>query len=138
MELQRRCCLDARMRIPTLLACTLLPVLPSCVVAAVAAVGAATYGAVSYNGNEASITVQQDLATVTAASKKAMRDLNFPVDDTQEPSVTECKLTGGEATVILERHPGEVTKIRARVGTFDTQDNKRRSGLLLEKIRSYL
>jgi hypothetical protein len=126
------------MRIPTLLACCLLPVLPSCVVAAVAAVGAATYGAVSYNGNEASITVQQDLAAVTAASKKAMRELNFPVDDTQQPGVTDCKLTGGEATVILERHPGEVTKIRVRVGTFDTQDNKRRSGLLLEKIRSYL
>ena len=38
MELRRRCCFDARMRISTLLACCLLPVLPSCVVAAVAAV----------------------------------------------------------------------------------------------------
>lgn len=131
-------CLDEAMRIPTLLACCLLPILPSCVVAAVAAVGAATYGAVSYNGNEASTTVQADLATATSAARKAMRELSFPVDDTQQPGTTECTLTGGEAKVILERHPGEVTKIRVRVGTFDTEDNKRRSGLLLEKIRAHL
>lgn len=126
------------MRITTLLACCLLPALPSCIVAAVAAVGAATYGAVSYNGNEASVTVQKDLATVTQASKTAMRELGFPVDDTQQAGVTECTLTGGEAKVVLERHPGEVTKIRVRVGTFETEDNKRRSGLLLEKIRAHL
>jgi len=126
------------MRTTTLLTTSILLVLPSCVVAAVAAVGAATYGAVSYSGNEASTTVQQDLQTVTVAVKKAMRDLNFPVDDTQQPGVTECTLTGGEAKVVLERHPGEVTKIRCRVGTFDTEDNRRRSALLLEKIRANL
>lgn len=126
------------MRITPLLATSLLLVLPSCIVAAVAAVGAATYGAVSYNGNEASVSVQKDLASATDAAKKAMRELNFPVDDTQQPGATECTLTGGEAKVILERHPGEVTKIRVRVGTFDTEDNKRRSGLLLEKIRAHL
>jgi hypothetical protein len=126
------------MRITPLLATSLLLVLPSCIVAAVAAVGAATYGAVSYNGNEASISVQKDLAAATVAAKKGMRELGFPVDETQQPGTTECTLTGGEAKVILERHPGEVTKIRVRVGTFDTDDNKRRSGLLLEKIRAHL
>ncbi len=126
------------MRLLTLLACCLFSCLPSCVVAAIAAVGAAAYGAVSYNGNEASTTVQTDLAAATTAAKKAMRELSFAVDDTQQPGTTECTLTGGEAKVILERHPGEVTKIRVRVGTFDTEDNRRRSGLLLEKIRAHL
>jgi uncharacterized protein (DUF1501 family) len=126
------------MRTSVLLACLLCTLLTSCIVVAAGAVAAAAYGAVSYNENEASMTVKDDLATATAAAKKAMRDLNFPVDETQQPSVTECTLKGGEATVVLERHPGEVTKICVRIGTFDTKDNQRRAGLLVEKIRANL
>lgn len=120
-----------------LAACLCLP-FSSCIVVAAGAVAAVAYGAVSYNGNEASATFQNDLETATAACRRAMRALSFPVDDTQQPTATECTLTGGDATVVLERHPGEVTKIRVRIGTFDTEDNRRRAGLLLEKIRTEL
>lgn len=119
----------------------LAPCLTSCIVVAAGAVAAAAYGAISYHENEAVMNAKQDLRTTFLASREAMNELNFPVDATQkEPGdgSTEVTLTGGDAKVVLERHPGEVTRIRARVGTFDTEDNRRRAGLLLEKIRERL
>lgn len=119
----------------------LAPCLPSCIVVAAGAVAAATYGAISYHENEAVMNVKQDLKTCFDRCRDAMHELNFPVDATQQPpgdGATEVTLTGGDAKVVLERHPGEVTRIRARVGTFDTKDNQRRAGLLLEKIRERL
>lgn len=111
--------------------------LPGCIVAA-AAVGAAAYGAISYHENEAWLDVQQDLPTVWAASKRALRAQAFPVDDTAMPSTTEGTLRAGDAKVAIERHPGNRTRIRASVGTFDTDDNERRAKLLLEAIQKEL
>jgi hypothetical protein len=82
--------------------------------------------------------VQQDLPTVFAAGKAALRELGFPVDEGQQPGVTEGTLHAGEATVVVERQPGSLTRVRVRVGTFDTDDNKRRAGLILEATKKRL
>ncbi|MGE3171362.1 MAG: DUF3568 family protein [Planctomycetota bacterium] len=116
----------------------LLPALPGCIVAAAAAVGAAAYGAISYHDNEATMDVKQDLPTVYAAARASLRDLGFPVDDRRQPGATEGTLHAGDAKVVVERHPGDVTRVRARVGTFDTDDNRRRARLILEAIKERL
>lgn len=113
-----------------------LLLLPSCVVVAAGAVAAVAYGAISYSNNEASMTVHEELPKCFGAAREAMLELGFAVDGTQQPGITEGKLHAGEAHVLLERHAGEVTKIRVRVGSFDTEDNRRRAGLLLEAIRA--
>jgi hypothetical protein len=120
-----------------LVALCCLPLL-GCPVVAVAAVGAATYGVISWHGNEAQMDFQAELPKVWDASKTALRALAFPVDDTQQHTVTEGTLTAGEAKLIVERQPGNVTRVRARVGTFDTDDNKRRAQLILEEIQKRL
>ena len=118
--------------------CLALLPLPACVVAAAAAVGAATWGAISYYQNEASMDVPQDLPTVFAAAKKALHNLSFPVDDKQTANATEGKLDAGDAHVRVEKQPGGTTRVRARVGTFDTNDNERRAKLILEEIKKLL
>jgi len=120
-----------------ILACLLLPS-AGCIVAAAAAAGSVVYGAISYHQNEATMDVQNDLPTVFAACKAALRELAFPVDDTQQPGATEGTLYAGEAKVVVERQPGNLTRVRVRVGTFDTDDNKRRAGLILEATKKRL
>src|SRR5262249_34176809 len=68
--------------------------------------------------------------TVFAVSKKALRNLSFPVDDPQVATPTEGNLNAGDAKVRVERLPGGTTRVRASVGTFDTKDNERRAKLI--------
>ena len=131
--------LHLRMRIPvTALLGGLLLALEGCALFAVAAVGAAAFGVVSYANNEATMEVQTDLPSVFAASKKALHTLSFPVDDTQVATPTEGTLKAGDARVRVERLPGGTTRVRASVGTFDTKDNERRAKLILEEIKKQL
>src|SRR5262249_34115208 len=109
-----------------------------CFVAAAAAGAGVVYGAISYQQNEATMDVQQDLPTVWAASKAALRELGYTVDDSQKPGATEGTLRAGEAKVVVERQPGNVTRVRVRVGTFDTDDNKRHAALILEATKKRL
>ena len=118
--------------------CVLSLSLQSCVLVAAGAVAGAAYGAVSYNNNEATMEVSNDLPKVFAAAKKALRKLSFPVDDTQVASPTEGTLKAGDAKVIVERQPGGSTRVRSIVGTFDTADNERRAKLILEEIKAAL
>lgn len=127
-----------RARVVVLVACLALPPISGCVVAAAAAVGAATFGVISYCENEATMDVPQDLPTVFAAAKKALHNLSFPVDDKQTATATEGRLEAADAHVRVERQPGGTTRVRARVGTFDTSDNQRRAKLILEEIKKLL
>lgn len=116
----------------------LLAPLGSCLVVAAAAVGAAAFGAISYHENEAQMDVEQDVPTVFAAAKAALRELAFPVDDAEQPGATGGTLKAGEARVLVERHPGGRTRVRVSVGTFRTDDNLRRAGLVLEATKKRL
>jgi hypothetical protein len=131
--------LDSRMRrvsTTVLLVATLGLCCQGCFLAAAAAVGAAAYGVVSYDRNEARTDFHAGLAEVWQATLQSMRDLGYSVDLAQKPGATEGTITTGEAKVIVERHPEEFTRLRARVGTFDTEDNRRRAGLILDAVRA--
>ncbi|MSR37623.1 MAG: DUF3568 family protein [Planctomycetes bacterium] len=125
------------MRLPmimsALLFCSLS--LQSCILVAAGAIAGAAYGAVSYSNNEATMEVTQDFTKVFAAAKKALRKLQFQVDDTQVATATEGTLKSSDVTVDVERLPGNTTRVRAKVGTFATADNERRAKLILEEIK---
>jgi len=127
-----------RMRMLTAaFAASLLLALPSCIVAA-AAVGAGAYGVISHRHNESTMDVPQELPVVFAAAKRALRAHSFPVNDAATVGATEGTLYAGEAIVVVRRLPGNITSVRASVGTFDTDDNERRARLLLEEIQKLL
>jgi hypothetical protein len=117
----------------------LLAALGSCAAVAVAAVaGVAAYGVVSYSKNEASMDYHGNLDVVFAATLAAMHEQGFAVNREQKPGATEGRIESGDATVWVERHEGSFTRVRVRIGTFDTDDHRRRSRLLLERIRKEL
>lgn len=98
----------------------------------------AAYGTIKYVENEAVRDFKQPLAEVWSASVASMRDQGFMVAEDSQPGGTEGVLKSGDAWVKVESHPGEMTRVRVRVGTFDNSDNRRRSTLLLEAIAKRL
>lgn len=119
---------------PILTAALLLP-LGGCIVVAAAAAGAAVFGTISYRDNEATLDFRADLTTVWQACLASMQELGYSVSMQQQPGVTEGVIEADPAKVKVERHPGNFTRVIIRVGTFASDDNKRRATLLLEAVK---
>jgi hypothetical protein len=116
------------------ISCSLLG---GCIVAAAAA-GAAVYGAISYDENEAWMDFHADLPKVWTAMQDSLQENGYAPDRTRKPAVNEGALQAGEATVKMERNPGGFTRVRVRVGTFDSEENRRHAGLILEGMKKRL
>ena len=125
-------------RLPAALALGLLALLPACVVAAVAAGAAAVYGVVQYQRNEASMDFRAEVPAVFDAALRTMQEQGWVVNLEQKPTPTDGKIEAGDATVWVERQPSGFTRVRVRIGTFDTEDHRRRAGLLLEGTKKRL
>jgi hypothetical protein len=108
--------------------------LPGCVVAAVAVGAAAAYGAVQYGENEAYRDFRTSLDVTWDATLDSMRTLGYPVGTSVPRGTAEGTIQAGDAKVVVERHPGDFTRVRVRIGTFSTDDNRRRAGLVLEEV----
>lgn len=116
------------------LAAVLLLPMSSCIVAAVAA-GAAAYGAISYHENEAWMDFHTELQPVWQAALESLQEHGYAPLPGQQPGPTGGEIRAGDAYAKVERHPGGFTRVRARVGNFDTADNRRLAGLILEGIK---
>lgn len=113
--------------------------LASCGAVAVAAVaGAAVFGIVMYERNEAYEDYRADLASTWDAALSTLRESGHEFDGDAKPGSTEGKLETGDVRMVVERRPDDVTRVRVRVGTFEADDHKRRAKLLLEGIRAKL
>src|ERR1041384_5525502 len=126
----------AKLRSGRAIASALCCLLPGCVVAAAAA-GAAVYGALSYHENEAWMDFHTDLPKVWTAMLDSLQENGYPPDRRKQPGVNEGEITAGEATVKVERNPG-FTRVKVRVGTFDSEENRRHAGLILEGMKKRL
>ncbi|MCB9919555.1 MAG: DUF3568 family protein [Planctomycetes bacterium] len=117
----------------------LAPALAGCVAAAtlgVAAVGAA--GVVLYAKNEAVMKYQADIDPTWDATMAAMQKFGYQVDATRRPNPTEGKIEADDTVVRVQKIPGNMTQVSVRVGTFRTDDNKRRAKLILEDVQKRL
>ncbi len=114
----------------------LLLAAPGCVAVAVGA--AAVYGAIKYSNNEATQDYQVDLDTVWQATIESMSDLGYDVSKDAQHGPTEGVIERDDAWVKVEQHAGGMTRVRVRVGTFETDDHKRRARLILEGIAKRL
>jgi uncharacterized RDD family membrane protein YckC len=108
------------------------------VLAAFAGVGICACVAWWYRRNELRRDVRVPLDAVWDASVAALGENGFLFGETTWDGATEGRVQAGDASIVAERHPGGITRMRVRVGTFRTPDNIRRAGLILESLSSRL
>jgi hypothetical protein len=115
------------------LALATLPVAASCCLA-LAVGAAATFGVVMYVENEAYRDFHADLDPAWNATLAAMRKLGYPVQEGMPHAITEGAVKINDAEVRVTRESGGFTRVHVRIGTFETEENRRRATLLLEEI----
>ena len=102
-------------------------------------VGGGTYlGVKSYAANESRRDLRVPLREAWDAAIDALGETGFLFGEPASCGPTDGRIRAGDALVTVERHPGEFTRIRVRVGTFATDDNRRRAALVLEAAVKHL
>ncbi|MSR62715.1 MAG: hypothetical protein EXS08_09770 [Planctomycetes bacterium] len=67
-----------------------------------------------------------------------MQELKYTLPAQREHAADSAELSLGELKVHVARHPGDMTRVSVRVGTFDSEEHRRRAGLILEQIAGEL
>jgi hypothetical protein len=105
-----------------------------CVAAALAVGAAAAVGVIKYTENEAYQDFRAPLDDTWKAAVASMKEQGYPVSDAVQPGENEGMLDVNDAVVHVERIPGDLTRVRVRIGTFSNDDHKRRASLILEGV----
>lgn len=108
--------------------------LPPPLLAVVMAGSAAAFALRSWYGNEMARDVRASLADAWRAAIWAMGENGISYGEGTACGATEAVVRARDATIRIERHPGSISRVRIRVGRFDTAENRRREALLLESI----
>lgn len=113
--------------------------LPGCVVAAVAGVA---YGVVQYEKNEANVELETPVDRVWRASLEGLEargyERPYGLDNHLAESEDRAEIDGPGYYIKMEERLGGRTMLWVRVGNFDTKENRRKTGLLLESIQARL
>jgi len=105
-----------------------------CVAAAIVAGAATAYGVVKYTENEAYQDFKSPLDDTWKATVAALQENGYPVSDAVQPGTNQGMLDVNDAVVHVETLPGDMTRVRVRIGTFSTDEHKRRASLILESV----
>jgi len=116
----------------------LLAIQNTVVLATFAVAGVIACVAWSFRTNELRRDVRLPLDAVWEVAVDALGENGFLFGDTTWDGATEGRVQAGDASIVAERHPGGITRIRVRVGSFRTPDNTRRAGLILESLMKRL
>jgi len=118
------------------LSLAILPLASGCLAAAVAA-GAVGY--IQYEKNEAYRDFEGvEIDRAWKATVDALEAEGFEAPSEAEHRASEGELELDDVWARVERHPGERIRVRVRVGTFDSEENRRKSGLILERVSKAL
>ena len=118
-------------RAPVLI--VLLAALPSAGCVAVAA-GAAGYGAVKYATNEQARDYPASLASTWAAAVETLRGMGYAVPEGIAPGPTEGRIAIDDIRVDVAKYSDTRSRVEVRVGTFDSEDHRRRATILLDGV----
>ncbi|MFT5283990.1 MAG: hypothetical protein ACI8TQ_000141 [Planctomycetota bacterium] len=112
----------------------LVPTASSCIVVAAGAGAAATYGYISHQNNT---SVRDFNASPTKAWKAVlygMKAQKYSVEGSPELGPVEGIATSGDTRVTVERVPGGTSRVKIRIGTFESEKNERLGRLLMLDI----
>jgi hypothetical protein len=111
------------------------PLASGCVAVAAAGVGAAaTYGYISYQSNEAVRDFRARPELAWKAVLHGMKAQDYEVEGDPELGPVEGVAVAGDTAVTVERVPGGTSRVRVRVGTFESETHGRLAKLLIEEI----
>ena len=122
-----------------IIALTLVPTTSSCV--AVMAAGAA-YGLVKYDRNEAYQDFETSIESAWSASIGALEASGYFVEPTVARDLASetdsARVEGDGYWLRVEKHIESRVRVRVRIGTFESTENKRKAALILEAIEEQL
>lgn len=123
-----------------LISLSLLPLLGGCLAAAAAA--GAAFGYVKYRENEATRDFEKSPPEVWPAALGALEARGYPLPGGTprelEDDADSAEVEGEDYWLRVEEHPGDFTRVRVRIGTFETDEHKRKAGLVLESVAERL
>jgi hypothetical protein len=114
------------------------PITSGCLAMAGLTVGAGVVGYVLYDKNEARRDFDASFAATWKATLAALRALEYTVPADPQHEGDSGALTLEDVRLRVAHHPGGKTRVHVRVGTFDTEEHRRRAGLILERIEKEL
>lgn len=115
-----------------------VPLTSGCLAVAGLTVGAGVVGYVFYDKNEARQDFEASFDKTWKATLAALRSLEYEVPKDAPHESDSGELALADLRLRVERHPGNKTRVSVRVGTFHTEEHRRRAGLILEKIEAEL
>ena len=114
----------------------LLPLLvPSCVAVAAAGVGAAaTYGVLSARNNHVSREFRSAPEPTWMAAVYALKAQDYEFAGEPDPESVDGEINVAGGSVWVQRERRGTTRVRIRMGTFESDDNLRAARRLMEEI----
>jgi hypothetical protein len=127
------------MRKTCLLAALLVvPLVSGCLAVAGLTVGAGVVGYVFYDKNEARQDFGANFDKTWKATLTALHGLQIAVPKEVPHAADSGEIVFENLRVRVSFQPGGKTRVSVRVGTFDTEEHRRRAGLILERIEKEL
>jgi hypothetical protein len=105
-----------------------------CLVLAVGAGAAAAYGVVKYTDNEAYRDFGVPIDEAWRAALAALKDAGYPVSVEASLDVSEGRIEIDDAKLVVTREPDHLTRVSVRIGTFSTDEHRRRAALILDDV----
>lgn len=122
-----------------LIALPLLFPLTGCLIAAAAGTA---FGIVKYDNNEAIQDFDAPVGRVWKATVQALEGRGYDLPGGVSPNLAEsedtAEIDGEGYWVKVEELVGGKARVRVRIGTFESDENERKAGLLFESIAGRL
>lgn len=116
-----------------------VPLTSSCLAVAGLTVGAAgAIGYVYYDKNEAQRDFKENFDKIWKVTLDSLRGLKYALPKDPQHETDSGNLVIDDLVVRVVRLPGNTTRVTVRVGTFDSEEHRRRAGLIFEKIDAQL
>lgn len=116
----------------------LVPIVSSCLAVAALSVGAGVVGYVYYDKNEAWRDFGAPFDQTWKATKAALKDLKYELPKDAKPTDEPGYLMIDDVRIHVEERAEGRTRVSIRVGTFHTEDHRRRAGEILDRIGARL
>ena len=125
-------------RLLSLAILSIVPLVSGCLAVAGLTVGAGVVGYVYYDKNEARQEYTASFEKTWKATLASLRSLEYQVGKDAPHELDTGTVVVGDVKIQVAKIPGGKTRVSVRVGTFHTEEHRRRAGLILEKIEAEL